>query len=490
MMLRGRRVVLCAVSTLLCAVGSEGFGRDDVDDVVIGLVAREAMVQIRPGSMTSVLTYEPTIISAPEGAVVTLPDSWLGPIIRIRSGAKFIATLANAMEEETTIHWHGLDVPAKMDGHPMDAVMPGHSRTYAFTVENRAGTYWFHPHPHMMTATQVYRGLAGLFIVDDDEEQSLELPRGEYDVPLVIQDRTFSANNALVYQPSGMAGKFGNDIVVNGRPNYVHRCATRVYRLRFLNGSNARIYKLSWSDGSPMTVLATDGGLLREPATIPYVMLAPGERVEVWADWRGKNVGESVTLRSQAFSGAGPIGNPSLPNGSAFDIMRFDVAYADSDTLVLPQTLSTIDPMLPSHSPNWNNPRTFALTMQAGQFLINGRTFEMTGVAPEEIVRSGEVDTWRFTNTGTMGLMPHPMHLHGRPFQIQGRTITPAQEANWETVRYGYVDLGWKDTVLLMPGESVTFLVKHGPHLGLFMYHCHNLEHEDMGMMRNFRIDP
>ncbi len=481
----------CVVASLAWTTGVVTSSRaSGPDDVIIGLVARDGTVQVRPGARTSVLTYEPHVISAPSGAITTLEDSWLGPIIRIRRGATFIATLSNTLDEETTVHWHGLDVPAQMDGHPMHAVEPGHSRTYAFRVENRAGTYWFHPHPHMMTATQVYRGLAGMFIVEDDEEQALPLPRGDYDVPLIIQDRVFNASNEMVYQPSGMAGMFGDQIVVNGRPNAVHRCATRVYRLRFLNGSNSRIYKLGWSDEAPMTVIGTDGGLLRAPVTVPYVMLAPGERVEVWADWRGKEVGESVMLQSLAFSGAGPVGNPTLPHGSAFDIMRFDMAYLDSDTLVLPQTLSTIDPLPSSQSPNWNNPRTFALTMQMGQFLINGRTFEMMAVAPEEIVRSGEIDTWRLTNTGTMGLMPHPMHLHGRQFQIQSRTILPSQASNWETVRYGYVDEGWKDTLLLMPGESVTFLVKHGPHLGLFMYHCHNLEHEDMGMMRNFRIDP
>jgi blue copper oxidase len=459
-------------------------------DVHVELHARPGTVQVLPGAATQVWRYTGVLDIGPPSAMQAIPGSYLGPVLRARQGDDVMITLFNDLPEETVAHWHGLNVPDLMDGHPRFAIAPAENKVYRFEVVNRAGTYWYHPHPHMRTGPQVHAGLAGMLIVEDDEEQALALPRGEYDLPLVIQDRIINAANQFVYNPTAMQGLLGDRILVNGKLDYVHSCATRIYRLRILNGSNARIYKLGWEDGGPMTVIGNDGGLLAAPVSKPYVTLAPGERAEIWADFSTRTVGSQVVLRSLSFTGASAGGVPPMPQGAAFDIMRFSIDRSESETLTPPQQLSTIVPYDPQSAVNWNNPRMFAISMVAGEFRFNNRTFEMLGVAPDEIVRKGDLEAWVFTNTSGMLLMAHPIHLHGAHFQIHSRTITAAQQANWETVRHGYIDEGWKDTFLMMPGETVRLLVKHGPFTGLYLYHCHNLEHEDMGMMRNFRIDP
>ncbi len=188
----------------------------------------------------------------------------------------------------------------------MQSIDPGQTKLYEFPVVDRAGPYWFHPHPMGRTAEQVILGMAGLFYVwDDDEIAAVPGARtGANDVPVVIQDRAFDRNNQLLYQPNMMWGFLGDRILVNGKPDVVLSLEPRAYRLRILNGSNARTYKLAWSDGRPLLVIGTDGGLLPAAVTRPYVMLMPGERVDVWADFKGL-AGKQVTLDSQQFVSGG-----------------------------------------------------------------------------------------------------------------------------------------------------------------------------------------
>ena len=240
--------------------------------LVVTFAARATEMALLPGAATRVLSYVATVEQGDPAAVSAVPGSYLGPIVRVASGDTLTVRLRNELDEPTNIHWHGLIVPAEVDGQPSNVVAPGAEGEYTFTVRNRPGTYWFHPHPHGHTAEQAYRGLAGLFIVTDPEEAALGLPAGAQDIPLVLQDRTFDADNQLVYIANGMAGMMdqmmgilGDRILVNGQPDVVLPVATQPYRLRLLNGSNARIFKLGWSTGAPLTVLATDGGLL-DPA--------------------------------------------------------------------------------------------------------------------------------------------------------------------------------------------------------------------------------
>ena len=489
--------LLSAGKASASGLGSSGFA----PDLDIALNAASGKVAILPGSPTSVWRFQGQILKGGRESLVNLEGSYLGPIIRARTGQKVRLRFTNQIADQTIVHWHGLHVPAEMDGHPSLVIPRGETYVYEFEVRNRAGTYWYHPHPHGLTGPQVYGGLAGLFLVADDEEEAAGLPSGEYDIPLVLQDRTFDRSNQLIYlsgpHMEQMNGFLGDWILVNGQPDFSLPVATRSYRLRLLNGSNSRIYRLAWKDGTPLTVIGTDGGLLEEPVQRRYVMLGPGERLELWVDFSSHEVGSETALVSLPFDGGmlgggrmgrGMMGGGgyALPNGAGFPIFRVRVNRRAKTTSTLPQWLSTIERYDPAEALNRENPKRFHLVMRHMTWTINGRTFRMDQVAADERVALNSLEVWEFINEGGgMGMMggmdmPHPIHLHGMQFQVlQRRGVT----------HDGYVDEGWKDTVLLMPGERVRLLVRFGDYPGLYLYHCHNLEHEDMGMMRNFRIE-
>lgn len=478
-------------------------------DLEIALTATQSHVQLLPGQPTEVLKYQGQVLTGDPARLQTLEDSYLGPVMRLRTGERVRIHFNNHLSEETIIHWHGLHVPEEFDGHPRYTIDPGETYIYDFEVLDRAGSYWFHPHPHGRTAPQVYRGLAGLFLVSDDEEKAAGLPSGDRDVPLVIQDRVFDANNQLVYFPGTMTGFLGDTILVNGQPNFTLPVARERYRLRLWNGSNSRIYKLAWKDSTPLTVIATDGGLLSAPVLRDYVTLAPGERVELLVDFRVWPPGTSLVMVSLSFSGSSPGITGTLPDGSEFPVMAFQVSDMQH-TVYLPlvvaegsqgvpvtypaANLSTLEKYQPSNAVNAGEPRRFYLYRQHMDWTINGRVFEMQGVATDEIVQLDTQEIWEFANASQHGMgmsqMAHPMHVHGLQFQVLSRQppTDPTQRANWQTVKDGYVDDGWKDTILLMPGERVQIQLAFNDHTGLFLYHCHNLEHEDMGMMRNYQV--
>jgi blue copper oxidase len=521
-----------------------------IPDVEIDLLATQSQAQILPGSPTRVWTYQGTLVKGDPTNLQTFQNTYLGPIICVRKGQKVRIRFTHNLPQPSIIHWHGLLLPSRMDGHPRDAVESGQTYTYEFEVLNRAGTYWYHPHPDHFTAEQVMRGLAGLFFVSDEEEAAAGLPPGEYDIPLVIQDRTFDADNQIVYAEGGtmqgmsgtpdmpdmerMMGFLGERILVNGFETPLLPVATRAYRLRLLNGSNSRVYKLGWSSGAPLTVIATDGGLLERPVQRPFVTLGPGERVEVWADFSQIPPGTEVTLQSLPFlgaegdslmeAGAGTPGmgqgmghgnvtamgglqptaeesgmedyNPMLPNGAAFTVLHVRIDRQEQETRSLPARLSTISRYTVDQVINAQQPRRFGLSMRMGAWLINGRSFQLEEVAEDEVVRLNTIEAWDFINEQNPGEamekmgMVHPMHIHGVQFQVIDRQmLAPHLRAGWDSVREGYVDEGWKDTVLVMPGEGVRLLLRFD-FPDLFLFHCHNLEHEDLGMMRNYRADP
>jgi blue copper oxidase len=461
-------------------------------DVVLRATPAEVLLDPSSRRATGVWRYEGRLIKGPAGALTASSDGYLGPTFRVRPGQRVRVRFENGLREDSVIHWHGLDVSQENDGHPRLAVQPGGARTYEFQVTDRPATYWYHPHPHERTAPQVYAGLAGLFIVSDGDEGARGLPAQAFELPLVLQDRVIGADDQLVYEPSSMTGFLGDRVFVNGRPTPTFEVTEGSYRLRLLNGSNARIYKLAWSDGAPMIVIGTDGGSIAAPVRRPYLMLAPGERAELWVDFN-RGPGGDVALESRAFSaggmmmggmmgGGGVAGGP--PNGAALSVCRFSVR-GRGQRLSLPVRLDAPAFRSPDEVANAGDPRRFEISMARMRWLLNGRPFEMLEVAPNERIQRGTTLDWEFSNLGGMMAMPHPIHIHGGQFQVVARAGSPASA----TVADGRVDEGWKDTVLLMPGERVRLRVRFARHAGLFLYHCHNLEHEDMGMMRNFRVE-
>ena len=490
----------------------------ETPDLEVRLRAVESKVPILSGNLTQVWMYQGEVLQGDSAALQIIPDSYLGPIFRVRQGQHIRIHFVNELPEASIVHWHGLLLPEAMDAHPSYAIASGETYTYDFEVVNRAGTYWYHPHPHGSTATQVYNGLAGLFIVADDEESTLNLPADSYDLPLVFQDRSFDADNQLVYITGGMMtqmmtemmGFLGDNILVNGKADVELDVETRAYRLRLLNGSNFRMLKLAWEDSTPLTVIGTDGGLLESPVERPYITLSPGERVELWVDFNGRAVGSELHLKSLSFSGVemGGMEMPettTLPHGEETTLLKVNITQESANVLTLPARLSTIERYALSDAVNADAPRTFEIAMINEAWSLNGRTFQMNEVADDEIVDADSLEVWEFVNVVNAGgmsghhmggntqmmtgdQMAHPMHVHGVQFQILERTIDEAFREGWETLSDGYVDEGWKDTVLLMPGERIKLLMRFGSDLGLYVFHCHNLEHEDLGLMRNYRV--
>jgi len=513
-------------------------------DVEIDLLTKPSSISILPGQPTQVLQYVAKLIKGPANTLTEIPGSYLGPILRFEKGQKIRINLRSELNEPTITHWHGLHVPALMDGHPLYAIDKGQVFVYEFEMLNRASMSIYHPHPHNMTASQVYHGLAGAILVNDQEEQKLGLPNGEYEIPLVIQDRRFDDNNQLVYAShmrDSMMGFYGDRILINGRPDFNLDVASRAYRFRILNGSTARIYKLAWDDNSPITVIGTEGGLLESPIHKPYVMLAPGERLDVWADFSGRNVGSQLVLRSSSFSGVLPkmaarMHQMALPVGSDYPLLTVKVTRHVSDSPALPNSLSTYHHYQIGDTANPNNPVPIAISEGPMSMLLNGRPYAYNDVLPSERIPFNTIQLMEIFHAhggsgghgddkskekgqsmqhgndkpqaeghkmggmgmmggggmagmGTMMSMAHPIHLHGQSFQILSRSIGAAESEDYATVKDGFIEGGFKDTVLVMPGERVKIIKPFQDFKGLFMYHCHNLEHEDMGMMRDFSVE-
>lgn len=408
---------------------------------------------------------------------------FLGPTLVLHKGDTARLEVENQLAEETTMHWHGMHVPGEMDGGPHSIIAPGATWVAQFPVKNPAGTYWYHPHPHMMTARQVNLGIAGMILVRDSDEAQLDLPRtyGIDDFPVVIQDRKFIPNGEMVLYP------LGDSVLVNGTPNPYLDAPAQVVRLRLLNGASARIFRLGMDDGRSFPVIAGDGGLLPAPVSTDRLMLSNGERAEVLLDLSGME-GDTLTLMSYGNELDDPMPGSSnilletsALNGIAFPVLRIRVTAPTPDPVTtIPATLLTIPAPDEASSIRTRTKVISGTGMVAmGQFRINGLLMDMNVVNDTMIVGTNEV--WHFVNNSNLA---HPMHLHGVSFFVLERNGVPPPL--WEQ--------GPKDVVLVDAGEDVKLIVHFGELAGYdfpFMYHCHNLMHEDHMMMLQFSvIDP
>lgn len=421
-------------------------------------VAR-AQAAIWPGSLTDVLAIN--------GLVP-------GPTIRVRRGEDFSARILNNLDQPLVLHWHGILAPERMDGHPRDQVAAGRSYQVGFPVTQRGATCWYHSHTDGLTGKQAYAGVAGLFVIEDPAEESLGLPAGDHDVPLVLTDKRVSAEKQIVYAPSmmdQMSGYLGDVMLVNGTPDAWLSVDRGLYRFRLLNGSNARICKVGFADGHPYQVIGTDGGLLPAPADVSSVMLAPGQRIEILVDFSGYTVGSSSVLRSLPFAAGGGMSMGGPAQGSALDLIRVFVDRLSTGNAQVPKSLG---PFAALSAADAKRTRVFTLAMSGMVHTINGQLFDMQRV--DFSVPFGDVEIWEYRNLGDE---PHPMHAHAGQCQVLSRSTTAILAPE---------DAGWKDTVLVNAGETVRILTRFDSHAGVFVHHCHNLEHEDSGMMQNFEV--
>lgn len=420
--------------------------------------------------------------------------SYLGPVIRVHRGDDVEIAVTNNLDEGTTVHWHGLLIPSEVDGGPHQLIRPGTTWRSVLSVRQPAATLFYHSHMHGRTAEQVYLGLAGVLLVTDDEEKALGLP-SEYgldDLPLVLQDRQFEDGRLVVPQGmmSLMMGRRGDTLLVNGTPNPVARVPRRLARLRFVNGSNARIFNLAFSDDRAFHWIASEGGLLEHPVEMQSLTLAPAERAEILVDFSD---GRPVTLET------GPDLNMPMMMGmqrrlrSLFSgllgsdrehVLRFEPQAGAATKAVISERLVAHERIDVAQAVRH---RRFVLNMGVGGMMgggmmggrgsgmsmqINGRPFDMERI--DEQVRLGDIEIWEVSGE----MMAHPFHIHGVHFEVLSR------DGEKPTAR----DQGLRDTVLVKePVELLVHFTQPTAKLP-FMYHCHILEHEDYGMMGQFTV--
>jgi spore coat protein A len=363
----------------------------------------------------------------------------------------------------TTVHLHGGHVAPTSDGHPTDLISPGRSKDYVYPNSQVASTLWYHDHAVHHTSENVYRGLAGAYLIRDGVEGQLNLPSGAYDVVCIVQDRSFNADGSLAFVDSHNA-VLGDTIVVNGKPWPNFKVHARKYRLRFVNGSNTRDYELSLDSGKPLVQIGSDGGLLAAPHTTPSIRMVPGERVEVVVDFSQYTVGSKVVLKNLA--------------GSSTDgtdkIMRFEVFALppEPDASKVPSTLRSITRLTGA---SVTRDFTLSLNRTTGLWVINGKAFDPNPVDVRPKLDVAEI--WKLTNSSGMA---HPFHMHLAMFQVLDRDGDPNK------VNAG--EKGWKDTVRVGPGSTVRVITKFTGFTGKYVYHCHNLAHEDHDMMAQMEV--
>ncbi|MFJ5116731.1 multicopper oxidase family protein [Kitasatospora sp. NPDC088548] len=453
-----------------------------------------AKLEILPGLRTDVWTY---------GGIFP------GPTLSVRAGRRTAVLHRNQLPVPTTVHLHGGHTPADSDGYAIDLTLPAGAtgsrgaggmagmpgmeryaddpadtplgntsngeRTYTYPGKQRAATLWYHDHRMGFTGLAIWSGLIGFHLIHDEEEDALPLPRGERDLPLMLVDRSFGEDGAFRYptvdaerlvpgvRAGYMNGVLGDVILVNGAPWPRHPVDRARYRLRLLNASNARVYRLELDPqppgGDALVQIGGDGGLLEAPRAHDVVDIAPAERFDLVVDFSRFEPGTSVRLMNR------------FGTGSAREVMRFDVSSRTvSDDSRVPERLSTIEWLDPADAVITRNFR-FRLSKGDG-WTINKRLY-LPGRALARPTL-GAVERWRFFSD-----LHHPVHVHLNQFQVLSRNGSDP----------GPYDAGWKDTVDLRSAEAVEVLVRFTDYPGTYMMHCHNLEHEDMAMMADFVVE-
>ncbi len=403
-----------------------------------------------------------------QAPTIGLNGSYLGPTLKLTRGQRVRVDVINDLDEMTTLHWHGMHVPAKMDGGPHSMIQAGQTWSPHWTVEQPAATLWYHSHPHGETAQQVYRGLAGMILLEDPQAPDVGLPNsyGVDDIPLVVQDKSFTPDGQLVIDPAKgpSTGFLGNTIVTNGKLGSYLPVTTEAVRLRLLNASNARFYNFGFSDDRQFAIVASDGGLLPSAVVNDRVRLAPGERAEIVVRL---TAGETVTLNSTA-PDLGTT-NDALYSGGTFDILELRAAPTLSPSPELAGTLTTLPA---ADAGAAAQTRTFAVQGRA----INGRPMDMHRI--DFAVPVGQTEVWEISNRDPQ---PHNFHVHNVQFRVlseQGQPPPPERA-------------GLKDTVYVPPWTTTRILVKFTDYTDRnwpYMFHCHLLLHEDIGVMGQFVV--
>jgi spore coat protein A len=479
-----------SVPPVLKPVRTDSRARATTDYYEITL--KEGEAEILPGLTTAIWGYD---------------GIFPGPTIKSRSGRKVVVRYHNELPVPVTTHLHGGRTPPESDGYPTDLILPksGSSHThhehsadpiwlfhrgskdYVYPLEQRAATLWYHDHRMDFTGPQIWRGLAGFHIVHDDVEDALPLPKDKKDVPLMLCDRGFGEGGSFLYpslDPSlqgkpGVKGNYmdgvlGDTILVNGVPWPFMEVSNTRYRFRILNASNARRYRLALdpgpSDGLPFVQVGSDGGLLWAPITHRTIPIAPAERFDVVIDFSKYPLGTGVTLKNH------------LGNGTTSRVMRFHVVHKEKEESTVPERLSDMAERLSDMGEfkalgdsNARLTRKFSFTRAFHNghevWAINGKVFDPSRIDARP--KLGSTEIWELTTD-----VHHPVHIHQVHFKVLSRNGGEPPPT----------DAGWKDTIDLRPLEVARVIARFDGYRGKYVFHCHNLEHEDMMMMANFVV--
>lgn len=449
---------------------------DTLRGTTFNLTVRDTFTQFLPGQQT--------IIGA-----INRQRIW-GPTLFWNKGDSVQMSVTNLMLDTTTIHWHGIHLPAVMDGGPYQTIPPNTTWNPSFRVTNQAAMYWYHPHLHMMTQQQLISGIGGLIIVRDPAEAALALPRryGVDDIPLVLTDARFDLSNQLVVSP------YGDTMMANFTMNAQYNIPAQVVRMRILNTASERFYNLGFSDNRTFSVIGTDGGLLSAPVSLSRKLLAPGERIEILVNCTGQ-IGTSFNLMvfnsalANDYPGWQPTNYSVLEFRNQlgrrdFNVVRFNVTAQTSNPITtIPTTLVTnVFPdstqSVVTRSLTMINGGSLCPPSTPGCYLLDSATFNYNRIDFRPSINTTEI--WELKNTSNLA---HPFHIHDAQFRIiTNNGNTPAS-----------ADRGWKDVVVVRKNQTVRFVVKFSDYADSnhpFMYHCHMAPHEDEGMMGQFTVLP
>jgi FtsP/CotA-like multicopper oxidase with cupredoxin domain len=492
--LRARRLVLwCGVAALglgALAIGSVALAYSRASDSNVGELSFSNPLAVPPIAESSLddegrkvfdlrfVAGETELVPGLRTPTWGVNGTYLGPTLRATRGDDVVINVSNGVGEATTLHWHGMHLPAKADGGPHQMIEPGETWSPSWTIDQPAATLWYHPHLHGATADHVYRGAAGMFIVDERDvqmtPQGARLPDryGVDDIPVIIQDKDIGSHGQLgdgqgfVDGLINELGVLGDDILVNGTYDPHFDATTELVRFRLLNASNARIYDLGFTDDRSYWLVGTDGGLLEQPQRMSRLRLSPGERAEIVVEIAP---GDEVVLRSFA-PDLGLDGVTARFNGGddVFDILQVRGASQLDESAEIPDHVAV------EQIDERDVDRTRSFELRARE--INGRKMDMNRI--DEVIELGSTEIWELTNAHGTPHSFHPHLVHFKVLDFDGRAPPPHLS-------------GWKDTIFLPPRSTARVIARfedHSDPTTPYMFHCHILEHEDEGMMGQFVV--
>jgi blue copper oxidase len=467
------KLSITALMVCICTLANAQYNNLWIPDTISGttfnLSLKDTFVQFLPGNQT--------ITAGINGAF------W-GPTLIFQKGDTVHMNVQNNLNDSTTLHWHGMHLPAVMDGGPYQLIPIGTTWQPYWVVTNNASTFWYHPHLHRETQAQLTSGLGGFIIVRDSTEATLALPRtyGVDDFPIVLTSRSFDSTNAFT-----TASVYGDYMLTNGTLNAQVSLPKQYVRLRILNAEIERGYNLGFSDNRTFYVIGNDGGLLDAPVAVTRVKLLIGERAEILVNLGADAVGDTVNL--EAFNAGQEFGFPgsepsatapfgSLLNNVDFQVLHINVAATTTGAITaLPATLVSNTYWTASDATVTRNINVTGGTPGVSPFLLDSTAFNFGLI--NQVVGLNNIEEWTVTNNAVFG---HSFHIHDVQFKLISRSTGAV--ANYES--------GWKDTYYLHVGETVSFVAKFSDYADSvhpYMYHCHISPHEDGGMMGAFVVD-